>query len=1007
MMPWRPLKILLTWAVSSCLVVGVPLLLFSYGIGKYWAFEEVEYAEKGREQMERTIFAIHDTYATHGYISPILQEEFRTIIQVSDCIGHLNQVRKVFLERMPWIFAFLPEFSLFPEDAAANRKMGELFLSVSRDREIQSKMKSLMKRFRKRFPGNHSFWITDSRGKILSRVSDPGADADFLKRFFLLLRAVDSRFSFNAKDERLKIVERRWRNIQPFLGPQANPVDLVGDNRGLFLTSSVVPPRFFFGYVSSGLGFFGRIEVGKDWNLIPLRDQLKSRWQGRKSPGMRVGLIEDPSPKPHDSSEERFVKSLSLAGVSSLDSGARLYVLRPMVDGSFLWASLPSRKEEFRKKRLGLAFLVGAMFFLLARYFREISFRGRPVPFSIRTRLGILFLYAAGFPLLTLGIFGWVYLRQHALERIADTHSSVERVIHLLDQEYSLFRHHLQKRVEEVLHRFSFEDPKEKPLLLKALQEISEDVSFGHFLIADSKGHVVWNNSVRTGQNTMMQKLVGAITSTSLAMVNQGQGSFMGGIIFDFFQTLQAEKDLMADVTRSLGRFFPANIGKKDSWISQHMLKSPDGVYRKALTVLVSFEHMEGAFFEANTPSLARRFPGIFILGTNADYRRQSQLGALHFDPHVFHLYNQMFLQQETIRRQVEIGKKTFLVSVVKPRNLTGKYLIGLVDDAMIRKEIRRGEYLLAGFTVFCLLTGLAFGLMLAHHFIVPIRNLADGVESLNTRDFQHRLPSGENDELGDLVQTYNAVLEGLADLDVARIVQENLFSKGALEFGEYRAFGACVPATQVGGDIYSLRFLPDGRLLILIGDVAGHGIPAALIMAMARAVLEGKIVLDQTSGNLSSPDGFLKHLQETMFKTLAVKKMMTCFVGILDPQKHHLEFSNAGHNFPFRWLGKTGEFLPNQPSLPLSKFRAVKNFSPSMEPIPSGQGFLFYTDGLVEAKAADGSEIGYDSIMEMVVRLATEDPEETYRAVMNWHRSITGSGPQEDDITLILLYRR
>src|SRR6185436_16857813 len=131
-------------------------------------------------------------------------------------------------------------------------------------------------------------------------------------------------------------------------------------------------------------------------------------------------------------------------------------------------------------------------------------------------------------------------------------------------------------------------------------------------------------------------------------------------------------------------------------------------------------------------------------------------------------------------------------------------------------------------------------------------------------------------------------------EIDIARGVQQRLFPQKLPQLPGVDCAGACRPAQGVGGDYYDFLAMPGGRLGIALGDVAGKGIPAALLMASLQASLRGK--------RLSGPADLaqlMTNLNFLIHEASPDNRYATFFYGELDPATRRLEYVNAGHNAP------------------------------------------------------------------------------------------------------------
>jgi len=172
----------------------------------------------------------------------------------------------------------------------------------------------------------------------------------------------------------------------------------------------------------------------------------------------------------------------------------------------------------------------------------------------------------------------------------------------------------------------------------------------------------------------------------------------------------------------------------------------------------------------------------------------------------------------------------------------------------------------------------------------------------------------------------------------------------------EFRATYNPVPGLYCGGDYYDVIFLSENRYLLLIGDVAGHGVKAAFVTGILKAVIYPEYIRSMI-GKVFSPGAFLTWLNDRMcFEFRSTSSMLiTFFAGVLDLGTATFTWANAGHNFPFLVRGgQPVELAVSGPGIGMVKSVAYKE---SSLPVVSGDRLLLFTDGLVEIACHNGKE--------------------------------------------------
>jgi serine phosphatase RsbU (regulator of sigma subunit) len=235
-------------------------------------------------------------------------------------------------------------------------------------------------------------------------------------------------------------------------------------------------------------------------------------------------------------------------------------------------------------------------------------------------------------------------------------------------------------------------------------------------------------------------------------------------------------------------------------------------------------------------------------------------------------------------------------------------------------------------------------------------------------------------------------------ELRVARLIQQTLLPKSLPGLPGYDVAAYYRPAREVGGDFYDFLELEDGRLGLVVGDATGHGVPAALMMANTQSVLRA---VAQRGG--SEPGRILAEVNEVLLAYIPPSMFVTCFYAILDPKSGSLRYANAGHDLPYLWNGGDCEELRAR-GMPLGLMPGMSYEEKKMV-LDTGEGVLFYSDGLVEAHNPEGEMFGFPRLRALIAQHAEERSLRDF--LMKELHSFTGEEwEQEDDITLVTLQK-
>jgi serine phosphatase RsbU (regulator of sigma subunit)/CHASE1-domain containing sensor protein/anti-sigma regulatory factor (Ser/Thr protein kinase) len=237
-------------------------------------------------------------------------------------------------------------------------------------------------------------------------------------------------------------------------------------------------------------------------------------------------------------------------------------------------------------------------------------------------------------------------------------------------------------------------------------------------------------------------------------------------------------------------------------------------------------------------------------------------------------------------------------------------------------------------------------------------------------------------------------------ELGTARSIQHALLPKDLPKLEGWKIAYHYQPAREVGGDFYDFLRLDDGRVGLVIGDVSGKGIAAALVMANTQSVLRAVA----RRGNVA-PGQVLAEANEVLYAYIPSGTFVTCFYGVLDPENGRLVYANAGHDPPYSQRGGDAQELRARgmplglmPGMPYEEKEAV---------LAAGDDLLLYSDGLVEAHDTEGDMFGFPRLRRLIMAQSTGSGEELVDVLLAELTRFTGTdSEQEDDITLVTLER-
>jgi phosphoserine phosphatase RsbU/P len=236
-------------------------------------------------------------------------------------------------------------------------------------------------------------------------------------------------------------------------------------------------------------------------------------------------------------------------------------------------------------------------------------------------------------------------------------------------------------------------------------------------------------------------------------------------------------------------------------------------------------------------------------------------------------------------------------------------------------------------------------------------------------------------------------------ELEVAREIQLAMLPRGTFTGAGVEICGTTRPANTVGGDFYDILPLADGRVIVTVGDVAGKGSPAALLMALLLAVL--RTLVDEQL----EPAALVERLNVQISRHSPASRFITLFYAVYSPTAGELAYVNAGHNPPFvRRLNGTYERL-GATGVALGMFEQ-STFGVVRTRIEPGEMLVLYSDGITEAEDPAGQpfeETGLELVLE---RHINNPPDELGSRILKAVEAHARQSRFVDDLTILILKR-
>jgi sigma-B regulation protein RsbU (phosphoserine phosphatase) len=310
-------------------------------------------------------------------------------------------------------------------------------------------------------------------------------------------------------------------------------------------------------------------------------------------------------------------------------------------------------------------------------------------------------------------------------------------------------------------------------------------------------------------------------------------------------------------------------------------------------------------------------------------------------------------------------------------------------------------------------LTSAVVGFSMTSAITGAVHNLYEGTLKIGHGDFSHRIPVKGHDQLADLGHSFNQMTEQLenlvvvakekermqSELAIASEVQKQLFPRTAPTCRTIELIGACEPARSASGDYYDYLLLPSGNLALAIGDVAGKGISAALLMASIQSIMRTQLLAGET-GRFSTAS-IVAQLSRQLYANTAPEKYATFFFGVYEESSRELIYTNAGHLAPI--ILRDGNVTELEVTGTVVGLFPASKYEEQRVTLASGDLMVAFTDGITEPENVYGEEFGTERLADTVLRHRKAETVEIVAKVMEAVKQWSNAPELPDDMTVLI----
>ena len=721
---------------------------------------------------------------------------------------------------------------------------------------------------------------------------------------------------------------------------------------------------------------FGMIDLLHDREVIPEADESRAA-------ELRLSLIKYDNYSSQKLSTNNF---LMLIKIMNPFTRAFCYIPKESV----------FKNQGLLKQSIWIATAVILVFFIGL----WLLYKYTDTRFSMRWKLSLLFLYANGLPLLALSFIGYDYMEQNRGIQLQEAYDNISSMINDFDTKFGLIKREYASRLNGIVDAIKLNyDDKEatKPLYEKLLGSL-DGTEYTDFAVVSIDGKIIISGKDLINASSLRDIAIGIMKFANnnkfspLAIFsvdgnkdsNSLDSAYKGHV---FFNTVISKfGKITYEVVMDTGNYYYfnliGNIANRD--------------FRELVAISWPVHQLQENYVKNNIKKLNENNQNIKCIAFSEKY------GNIFPDEYkattdLLGRFRQIINLNSIGFEEMNINNKSYVAFGSVGMELDKIAMLGYYPLDIINAKINSIRYKLIAFVVTSLLLTLGISWFLSTYFLSPIKDLQAGIEAMGRQEFTYRLPIKSADEFGELNGVFNNALESLEDLAVATTVQENLFPLQPLEQNKAFVWGKSVTMTRLGGDYFDFFPLSDNEIGVLMGDVAGHGIPAGFLMAMAKASV-------MLSGDEKKSPAKLMSTVHKVFhhvKSRKIKRMMTCVYFYINTETGAYKVVNAGHCYPVI-VNRNAEpkFLEMIGSpLGITKKARYTDVDGQLE---DGSYLLLYTDGMLEAHNAEGESFGLERFLELVSKSYSLDPEEYYKNIFAGYKA--WSPMADDDITMVLV---
>ena len=627
-----------------------------------------------------------------------------------------------------------------------------------------------------------------------------------------------------------------------------------------------------------------------------------------------------------------------------------------------------------------------------------MGLRSSRLTLSVRQKLLLLFLFANGLPMLILAATAYEYFDQKKSSLINAAHDQSVRIIKDFDNGYPDGREKMANSISTYVAEKNRQYgsqiwPEDE---INSLKNYIATFNPGECYIFDKDGSQLMYGGSEGVLNSV--KIIRSFFKGCLEFFNSSDSNFVSPKR-TVLEQISDEAGLYANVLEQLGSISPQNFGSGLRWTFLELLGDRSR-HDSWGFLLISWRSgdLQRAFLRQQLEEVNRKISPRQLVVMEKGSETMFPASMAH-ERAVRNIMHRTQTRKLITENSLDLSGRQYVATSLVGIELFDAVIMAVYPSSMIIAEIDKlyENVLLAGVLSFLMV--LVIVKFFSGRLLQPISALSQGMRAITHRDFKFRIDYSSGDEFGQLTSAFNQTIAGMHELAIGTAVQESLLPPGQKRFGRINLFARSIFMSKMGGDYYDYYKIDEQRFGVYFGDVAGHGIPAALVMAMAKAVVASSIVARSVGPAelLKSANNVFLHL-----KAKGWRRMMTALCLDVNSNTGEFRVANAGQCYPaIVSAARTGVNYVKAVGMPLGSITRKPYAEISGQLMP-GDTLILYTDGIIEATNAAGEVFDFSRFEKLLLASWHSDLEiwweNIYRGYCGW------AAAQDDDITFLML---